>query len=154
MMINLESILLGLLVADALALVVLILLQQGKGADVGAAFGSGGSNTVFGGAGSASVLAKLTTWLAIGFFALSFGLAYAAKERAATLSDIGLPQISVPVQGESAEAADPATNSGSGSGAEESAVDDVPPALNEEIDEAADALESAPESSPSDVPDV
>ena len=98
-MINLESILLGLLVVDAIALVVLILLQQGKGADVGAAFGSGGANTVFGGAGSASVLAKLTTWLAIGFFALSFGLAFAAKERAATISDIGLPQVSVPEQG-------------------------------------------------------
>jgi preprotein translocase subunit SecG len=144
-MINLESILLGLLVADAIALVVLILLQQGKGADVGAAFGSGGANTVFGGAGSASVLAKLTTWLAIGFFALSFGLAFAAKERAATLSDVGLPQISVPAQNEAAEAANSATDSGT----EEITVDDVP-----NLDEAVDALESAPESSPSDVPDV
>jgi preprotein translocase subunit SecG len=146
-MINLESILLGLLVVDAIALVVLILLQQGKGVDVGAAFGSGGANTVFGGAGSASVLAKLTTWLAIGFFALSFGLAFAAKERAATISDIGLPQVSVPEQGEPGEIGEAVIISGTA--AEESAVDDVP-----NLDEAVDALESAPESSPSDVPDV
>ena len=65
---NLETVLLMLLVADAIALTTLILLQQGKGADIGAAFGSGGSNTVFGSAGSASFLMKLTTWLAIGFF--------------------------------------------------------------------------------------
>ena len=42
-----ETILLILLVADAIALATLILLQQGKGADIGAAFGSGGANTVF-----------------------------------------------------------------------------------------------------------
>ena len=76
---NLETVLLILLVADAVALAALILMQQGKGADIGAAFGSGGANTVFGSAGSASFLMKLTTWLAIGFFLISFGLAYTAK---------------------------------------------------------------------------
>ncbi len=147
-MMNLESILLGLLVADAIALVALILLQHGKGADAGAAFGSGGANTVFGGAGSASVLAKVTAWLAIGFFALSFGLAFAAKERAASLSDIGLPQVSIPAQGESPDTAGPVNISGSG--LEAPAEDDDVPMLDEEIDDAAGALESAP----SDVPDL
>ena len=90
---NLETVLLILLVADAVALAALILMQQGKGADIGAAFGSGGSNTVFGSAGSASFLMKLTTWLAIGFFLISFGLAYTAKERAASLRGIGMPVI-------------------------------------------------------------
>ena len=80
-------------VADATALAALILMQQGKGADIGAAFGSGGSNTVFGSAGSASFLMKLTTWLAIGFFLISFGLAYTAKERAASLRGIGMPIV-------------------------------------------------------------
>lgn len=90
---NLETVLLILLVADAVALAALILMQQGKGADIGAAFGSGGSNTVFGSAGSASFLMKLTTWLAIGFFLISFGLAYTAKERAASLRGIGVPVV-------------------------------------------------------------
>ena len=82
-----QTILLILLVVDAIALVVLVLLQQGKGADVGAAFGSGSANTLFGSAGSASFLTKATAWLAIGFFAISFGLAYAAKEQAAGLRE-------------------------------------------------------------------
>ena len=90
---NLETVLLILLVADAVALAALILMQQGKGADIGAAFGSGGANTVFGSAGSASFLMKLTTWLAIGFFLISFGLAYTAKERAASLRGIGMPVV-------------------------------------------------------------
>ena len=90
---NLETVLLILLVADAIALAALILLQQGKGADIGAAFGSGSSNTVFGSAGSASCLRKLTTWLAIAFFLISFGLAYTAKERAASLRGIGIPVV-------------------------------------------------------------
>ena len=62
-MFNLENVLLGLLVVDALALIVLVLIQQGKGADVGAAFGSGGSNTMFGSAGSGSFLSRTTTCL-------------------------------------------------------------------------------------------
>ncbi len=92
-MTNLETILLALLVGDALALGGLVLLQQGKGADVGAAFGSGGSNTMFGSAGSASFLTKLTVWLAIGFFLISFGLAYTAKERAGSINDLGIPEL-------------------------------------------------------------
>lgn len=90
-----ESVLLMLLVVDALAMVVLVMLQQGKGADVGAAFGSGGANTMFGSAGSASFLTKVTVWLAIGFFAISFGLAYFAQQRAENLQDLGIPTVSV-----------------------------------------------------------
>jgi len=92
----LETILLMLLVIDAIALGVLVILQQGKGADIGAAFGSGSANTVFGSAGSASFLAKLTTWLAIGFFAISFGLAYSAKQHAMALRDEGMPLVAAP----------------------------------------------------------
>src|SRR5512138_1844328 len=92
----LETILLILLVLDAIALGALVLLQQGKGADIGAAFGSGAANAMFGGAGSASFLAKSTTWLAMAFFALSLALAFMAKERAASLKDIGVPVVNVP----------------------------------------------------------
>ncbi len=88
-----ETVLMVLLVADALALGALVLLQHGKGADVGAAFGSGGANTMFGSAGSGSFLTRLTVWLAIGFFLISFGLAYTAKERAAELETLGIPQV-------------------------------------------------------------
>ncbi len=91
-----ETVLLMLLVLDALAMVALILLQQGRGADVGAAFGSGSSNTMLGASGAASFLTKITAWLAIGFFVISFGLAYSAKERAGNVEGVGIPQISAP----------------------------------------------------------
>lgn len=88
-----EIVLLSLLVADAIALTVLVLLQQGKGADVGAAFGSGSSNTMFGGVGGTPFLTKMTAWLAIGFFVIAFGLAYIAKERAAAAGSLGIPTV-------------------------------------------------------------
>lgn len=69
----------------ALALVGLVLLQQGKGADAGAAFGSGASQTVFGSQGSSSFLSRMTTWLAIVFFVTSFALAVFAKQKAESL---------------------------------------------------------------------
>lgn len=98
---TLETILLILLVLDAVALIALVLIQQGRGADIGAAFGAGGANTLFGSAGSASFLTKMTAWLAIGFFAISFGLAYTAKERAGALRGEGLsyPEPLVPEEG-------------------------------------------------------
>ena len=90
---NIEKVFLVLLVLDALALIGLVLLQQGKGADVGAAFGSGSSGTVFGSSGGANFLTRLTTFFAVLFFVLSFGLAYLAKER--TQSSATLPMIEV-----------------------------------------------------------
>ena len=95
---DLETILLVLLVLDALALGGLVLLQQGRGADVGAAFGAGSANTMFGSGGSASFLTKMTVWLAIGFFLISFGLAYFAKERAESLQELGVPTIEEPLE--------------------------------------------------------
>ena len=95
---TLESVLLVLLIVDALALTILVLLQQGKGADVGAAFGSGTSNTMFGSSGGASFMTKITTWLAVGFFVIAFGLAYTAKERAAAAGQIGIPQSTAAAQ--------------------------------------------------------
>ena len=114
-----ETILLILLVLDAVALVVLVLIQQGRGADIGAAFGSGSANTLFGSAGSASFLTKTTAWLAIGFFVISFGLAYTAKERAGALrgEDLFLPEQLVPgdeaVDGEGQQPAEPQPDSDS-----------------------------------------
>ena len=58
----------------AIAMVGLVLLQHGKGADIGAAFGSGASNTVFGSQGTGSFLFKLTGGLVLTFFASSVWL--------------------------------------------------------------------------------
>src|SRR5262245_72669 len=60
----------------AVGLVGLILLQRGKGAEVGTAFGAGASGTVFGARGSASFLTRATGVLAFLFFSTSLGLAY------------------------------------------------------------------------------
>lgn len=58
------------------ALISLVLVQHGKGADVGASFGSGAANTMFGSVGPASFLMKLTTILGAAFFATSISLTY------------------------------------------------------------------------------
>ncbi len=55
----------------ALALIGLVLIQQGKGADMGASFGAGSSATVFGSGGSGNFLTSATTYLAVAFFAIS-----------------------------------------------------------------------------------
>ena len=60
----------------AIALVGIILIQQGKGAEMGASFGAGGANTVFGAAGSGNALTKATTILAILFFATAMAISY------------------------------------------------------------------------------
>ena len=60
----------------AIALVVLVLLQHGKGADMGAAFGSGASGSLFGASGSANFLSRSTAGVATVFFVATLGLAY------------------------------------------------------------------------------
>jgi preprotein translocase subunit SecG len=77
----------------AVAIIALVLLQQGKGADAGASFGGGASQTVFGSAGSGNFLTRSTSFLAVLFFATSFSLAYFAKEKAIGLADEGLPEL-------------------------------------------------------------
>jgi preprotein translocase subunit SecG len=71
-----QTILLIVHVVLALGLVTLVLLQHGKGADAGAAFGSGASATVFGARGSGSFLTRATAALATIFFLTSLSLAY------------------------------------------------------------------------------
>ncbi|MDA8694368.1 MAG: preprotein translocase subunit SecG [Pseudomonadales bacterium] len=78
-----EQIIVVFHVLVALAIVGLILLQQGKGADAGASFGGGGSQTIFGPSGGGNALTQATAILAAVFFATSFGLAIIAKQKAA-----------------------------------------------------------------------
>ena len=68
-------------VLAALAIIALVLLQQGKGADAGAAFGAGGSGTVFGSRGAASFLTRTTAALALVFFLTSLGLAWISSQQ-------------------------------------------------------------------------
>ena len=71
-------------VATALGIIGLVLLQHGKGADVGAAFGSGSSGSLFGATGSANFLSRTTAALAVVFFLSSLGLAYLANVKPKT----------------------------------------------------------------------
>ena len=75
-----QSILLLIHVVVSIVLVGLVLIQQGKGAEVGAAFGSGASQTVFGSRGSGSFLMKVTALLGAIFFATSISLGYLATK--------------------------------------------------------------------------
>ena len=69
-------------VLAALGLIGLVLIQHGKGADAGASFGGGGSQTVFGSAGSANFLTRATAVLAAVFFVTSLVLAWMARQEA------------------------------------------------------------------------
>lgn len=69
-------------VIAAVTLVVLVLLQQGKGADMGASFGAGASQTLFGSEGSGSFMTRTTSVIALVFFVSSFALAVFAKQHA------------------------------------------------------------------------
>lgn len=69
-------------VVICVGLVGLILVQQGRGAEMGASFGSGASQTVFGSQGSASFLVKLTAWAALLFFVSTIILGYVTAHQA------------------------------------------------------------------------
>jgi len=74
----------------ALAIIGLIMLQQGKGAEMGASFGAGGSQTLFGSSGSGNVLTKATAWLVVLFFATSFSLALLVSKRSVVADELDL----------------------------------------------------------------
>lgn len=74
------NILLGVYLLVALGLVGFVLIQQGKGADMGASFGSGASNTVFGSSGSGNFLTRMTAVFATLFFVISLALGHLSAE--------------------------------------------------------------------------
>jgi preprotein translocase subunit SecG len=77
----LYNVLLIIQIVVSVGIIVLVLMQQGKGADAGAAFGSGASGTVFGSRGSANFLSRATAILATVFFLNSVSLAFLASGR-------------------------------------------------------------------------
>ena len=90
-----ETVILILHVLVAVAVIGLIVLQQGKGAETGASFGAGASQSVFGSQGSTSFLSRTTAILATVFFITSIGLAVLAKQKAVGVSDLGIPSVPV-----------------------------------------------------------
>ncbi|MFY8017031.1 MAG: preprotein translocase subunit SecG [Inhella sp.] len=83
----LMNLVIALQLLSALAIIVLVLLQQGKGADMGAAFGGGASGTLFGATGSANALSRATAILATTFFACTLALAHFATNRPVAASE-------------------------------------------------------------------
>jgi preprotein translocase subunit SecG len=96
----LYSILIVAQVVISIGLITLVLLQQGKGADAGAAFGSGASSTVFGSRGSANFLSRSTAVLATLFFLNSLGMAFliSNKPTAQSVVDQAVVQEQAPVE--------------------------------------------------------
>ena len=85
-------------VLSAIGVIVLVLIQHGKGADMGAAFGSGASGSLFGATGSANFLSRTTAACAAVFFVSTLALAFAANRTAsAPRSVMDQPASSVPV---------------------------------------------------------
>ncbi len=89
------TILLAVQMISAIAMVGLILVQHGKGADMGAAFGSGGSGSLFGASGSANFLSRTTAVLATIFFVSTLALAYFGTARQAPSSGSVLENAAV-----------------------------------------------------------
>ena len=103
------SIILTVHILSALGIIGLVLVQHGKGADMGAAFGSGASGSLFGATGSANFLSRTTAVLAVVFFLTSLSLAYMASTRPKTPSSVmqdtvQSAPVSTPVPGDAEKA--------------------------------------------------
>ncbi|MBT9522740.1 MAG: preprotein translocase subunit SecG [Dechloromonas sp.] len=98
------SLLLTVHILVAIVIIGLVLMQHGKGADMGAAFGSGASGSLFGATGSANFLSRTTGVLAAVFFATSLTLAYVASSKPKTTGSVMQEPVqsqTVPAAGES-----------------------------------------------------
>lgn len=112
---------------SALAMIGLILVQHGKGADMGAAFGSGGSGSLFGASGSANFLSRTTGVLAAVFFASTLLLAYFGNAQPRTGSSV-LEGAAVTAPAPAAAASGAAQIPGTTAPATSNAAVPVPPA--------------------------
>ena len=122
-----QTVLLIFHVLITIVLIGLILIQRGKGADIGAAFGSGASNTVFGSQGSASFLTRTTAILAALFFITSLTLAYFATKsiERRSVTEMEVPVEPAPVSIETAPPTD-VPDIPAAATAQDSAQQDVP----------------------------
>jgi preprotein translocase subunit SecG len=123
-----------------IALIMIVLLQTGKGADMGAAFGGGSSQTLFGSSGASTILSKATTVAAIVFMITSLGLAYVSSHRpgSSIMENVKPPvEQTAPTTGE--------TNPGAAPAAEPTAAE---PPVAESGAESAPAEPDSPEQKP------
>ena len=101
----LVNVILAVQILAALGMIGLILVQHGKGADMGAAFGSGSSGSLFGASGSANFLSRTTAVLAAVFFITTLALAYFGNSRPASSGSVlETPAAVIPASGRAADA--------------------------------------------------
>ena len=124
----LNNLLMIVQVLSALGVIVLVLMQHGKGADMGAAFGSGSSGSLFGATGSANFLSRTTGGLATVFFVCTLALALLANQRPEAPSSVmqGASQPAGPAQPADVPPAGGAPGSTSGGSAQPAPANDVP----------------------------
>ncbi|WP_340676788.1 preprotein translocase subunit SecG [Paraglaciecola sp.] len=122
---NFYEILVFVYVIVALMLIGFVLIQQGKGADMGASFGSGGSNTVFGSTGSGNFLTRTTAILATLFFVISLILGGQTADKEKGLND--WQNIEVPIIEEGVDSDVPATQPATKAAVESDAPASVEP---------------------------
>jgi preprotein translocase subunit SecG len=122
---TLHTLLFVLQVLVAVGLIAIILVQHGKGADAGAAFGSGSSSTVFGSQGSGNFMTKVTTILAIVFLSNSLFLAYLASNATSDAPTSLLDQPEIVMEQEAVE-------------------EDVPAIIEEQVESSDSDLPSVP----------
>ena len=115
-------------VISALAIIGLVLLQHGKGADMGAAFGSGASGSLFGASGSSNFLSKSTAVAAAIFFAATLSLAYMGNNRTPGAAPSGgvMERMAAPAKGVPANATPPADAPAPTAGVPAAPTADVP----------------------------
>jgi len=100
----------------AATLIGLVLMQHGKGADMGAAFGGGSSGSLFGSSGAANFLSRTTAVLATVFFLTSLGLGYFALQNSKPKQSFSLPQAPAQTKPATAPQPAPVQNPGSKAG--------------------------------------
>lgn len=95
---NLHAIIIVIQVVTALMIIGLVLLQHGKGADMGAAFGSGASGSLFGASGSSNFLSRSTGFAAAVFFAATLALSFIGSRPASTSGAGVMDQVTTPAK--------------------------------------------------------
>jgi preprotein translocase subunit SecG len=110
----------------ALCIIGLVLLQHGKGADVGAAFGSGASGSLFGASGSANFLSRTTAILAVVFFVTTFALAYIVTHKPRAVSAGVMDTVKEQPKAADAPAPAAAPDAGKAPEGEKSKANEVP----------------------------
>tara|TARA_Y100000748_G_scaffold290208_1_gene276671 strand:- start:49 stop:354 length:306 start_codon:yes stop_codon:yes gene_type:complete len=88
-----ENLLIFFYILISITLIILVLLQQGKGSDIGSAFGGGSSNAMFGSSGSSNPLTKVTAIVSAIFLILSLSITYLSRNSGEEAVDIDVPVI-------------------------------------------------------------